>query len=325
MNVQLLPDVIAAYVADHYPVAPPVTAALLRRGFNDTYSIHAADGEKYVFRLYFNDKYYISGPDDFRFELDLLTYLHEHGCSVAPPLPRNDGTLLSTVPTEAGDRYGALFVHIEGAEGITPDATQAAALGEALARIHTVADGFTSPYPRYRFDLCYIAEEPLAHIRAAFARVGREAEVEEAAQAAESLMARIRGASWEGSRFGIVHGDPHAGNVRFRSDGVPVFFDFDHGGYGYRAWDLGTLRRHGSLSGEIWDAFFDAYRNIRPVSPEEEALIPIFQAFRPLWDRGDILAMATAWGEAEEPPSDERLVWIGKALEAAVKAASEQT
>ena len=38
---------------------------LIRRGFNDTYRV-SAGGDVFILRVYFNHKYYIAGPDDFR-------------------------------------------------------------------------------------------------------------------------------------------------------------------------------------------------------------------------------------------------------------------
>jgi Ser/Thr protein kinase RdoA (MazF antagonist) len=38
-------------------------------------------------------------------------------------------------------------------------------------------------------------------------------------------------------RFPIIHGDLHGGNGHFAGPRQLTLFDFDHGGYGWRAYD----------------------------------------------------------------------------------------
>jgi hypothetical protein len=111
-NVQVAAAALVSHLQQSYDLPHPLSCALIRRGFNDTYLVEFPGG-KHVFRLYFNHKYWISGPGDFRFELELLRFVHARGVAVAVPIPRRDGDLLGTFPTASGDRFCALFAFAE--------------------------------------------------------------------------------------------------------------------------------------------------------------------------------------------------------------------
>jgi Ser/Thr protein kinase RdoA (MazF antagonist) len=146
INVQPEPEAVAAHVGDAYGLAGPITAKLLRRGFNDTFRIDATDGTRYAFRVYFHGKYYIDGPDDFRFELELLHFVAERGVPVARPLPL--------------DRCAALFAWPDAAPPEERTTEQARVMGQALGRFHVAADAFSTALPRYCLDLTYLLDRP---------------------------------------------------------------------------------------------------------------------------------------------------------------------
>ena len=109
------------------------------------------------------------------------------------------------------------------------------------------------------------------------------------------LRRRVAETTAAGDAYGIIHGDLHDGNYHFTEAGRPTLFDFDHGGFGWRAYDLAVCKR--SLSEQAWNAFLDSYRSVRPVSETELGLIPTFARVREIWDTGDILAMHAVWGD----------------------------
>ena len=100
------------------------------------------------------------------------------------------------------------------------------------------------------------------------------------------------------------HGDTHGLNARIatagRYAGQAVFFDFDDGGWGYLAYDLAVhlwaqlsfgRRRHA-----IWHAFRAAYGAERPMTPADEAALPVFVAIRHIWLMGEFAAQTALWG-----------------------------
>jgi Ser/Thr protein kinase RdoA (MazF antagonist) len=314
INLQPEPEVVAAHVGAAYELSAPVTATLLRHGFNDTFRIDAGDGARYAFRVYFHGKYYIGAPDDFRFELELLDFVAERGVPVARPRPRGDGELLDVLPMEGGDRCAALFTWADGAPAEERMPEQARAMGEALGRFHVAADGFSTALPRYRLDLTYLLDRPLAGMRTYLQGIGREAEIDAFVPFAEMLRARVLALpTTHAGVFGILHGDPHGGNVHFDDTGRVTLFDFDHGGYGWRIWDVATAL--GDLPGPSRTALLAGYQALRPLADAERAALPVFRALRPLWDRGDILAMRTAWGTEQDAPTDEFTEWLLRALQ----------
>ena len=112
------------------------------------------------------------------------------------------------------------------------------------------------------------------------------------------LAAQVTAVPRERGAYGLIHGDLHNRNFRVTESGALTLFDFDHGGYGWRAYDLATCR--GPLSDEAWCAFLDGYQSVRSLSDAELEIIPTFQKIRPIWDLGDVLAMRSAWGPGDE-------------------------
>jgi Ser/Thr protein kinase RdoA (MazF antagonist) len=296
-NTLIEADMLVPWITSSYDFGDGTVACeLIRRGFNDNYLVRGGQ-ERFVLRVYFNHKYYIASPNDFRFELDLLTYLSECGVPVAYPIQRRDGHTVGTINTPRGTRYAALFCF---AEGVPADkdmgAEQARVLGDTIARLHLAADGFASPHPRYHLNLEYLLDRPMEQITAFLHEHGKEDDprvylphVQELQEEAEALLPRETGA------YGIIHGDLHGGNVHWTQDGKPTLFDFDHGGYGWRAYDLATCK--GSLSEAAWDACLEGYRSVRALTEAEVAAIPLLRKLRPIWDQGDVLGMRPAWAE----------------------------
>jgi Ser/Thr protein kinase RdoA (MazF antagonist) len=297
-NTLIETDTLVPWIASCYDLAPHemIACELIRRGFNDNYLVRAGH-ERFVLRVYFNHKYYISSPDDFRFELNLLTFLDERGVPVAYPFPRRDAKILGTIETPNGKRYAALFCFAEGAPAERDmGGEQARVLGNTIARLHLAADEFVSSHPRYHLNLEYLLDRPMEQITAFLHQHGKEKDlrlylppVQELRNQAEASLPMGEGA------YGIIHGDLHGGNVHWTQDSRPILFDFDHGGYGWRAYDLATCK--GSLSDAAWDACLGGYHALRPLHEAELAAIPLLRKLRPIWDQGDVLGMRPAWGE----------------------------
>ena len=293
-NTQFAPEHIANHVASVYVLTEPITCAFIRRGFNDHYLI-TTPATKYVFRIYFQGKYYIAGADDFRFELELLHHLQQQGIPVAGALPTRRGELLDRLDGPEGTRYCALFQYAEGKERETLTPASGCRLGQIMAQFHAVADAYRPSYTRYHFDLAYLVERPMALIRKVFHHYDREAELEPfLPQLAEwqRLICRI---PMIAPTYGIIHGDPHSGNYRVTEQGEITLFDFDHGGYGWRAYDLAVCK--GNMTDETWRGFMQGYQEVRTLTLEELEAIPAFINVRPIWDKGDMLAMYPVWGE----------------------------
>ena len=293
-NALIEPDVVAAAVAKDFGLPALTSCTLVGRAFNDTYLLRT-DRDRFICRVYLNGKYYIRDSTDFLFELELLEFVRERGVRVAAPLHRRDGELLGRLPGH--DREYAVFEFAEGVEVQSLNTSLARRLGAELARFHCAADEFASPHHRYHLGVEFLLEQPYALIR------GDEARDKlmdlTSVPPLEELIDVIRGLPTSNGSYGLIHADPHPGNVHF-SGNAPTFFDFDHCAYGWRAYDLAVLcldRRDA-----IRDAVLEGYESIRAVSVEERAAFPTFGYIRRIWDEGDILAMRPAWEGRGFPP-----------------------
>lgn len=86
----------------------------------------------------------------------------------------------------------------------------------------------------------------------------------------------------------------HGGNNFFTPDGAITVFDFDHSGFGWRAYDLAAFLW--GAPPERRDAVLAGYEALRPLTAAEKALLPDFLRVRAIWDDGDISAMVDVWG-----------------------------
>jgi Ser/Thr protein kinase RdoA (MazF antagonist) len=287
-------DLAAAY-------GTPIDASsfrLIRHGFNHTYAVESG-GVPFAFRVYLRRKYYVESTNDLRFELKWLRFLRAEGLPVAAPVARADGELLgSTSLFGEEDDHCALFKWATGERHKELSVDEARRLGETMARLHAASDRFHSPHRRYHLDLTYLLHEPLRLIEAYLRSHDRPSNTGAAPRAREygAIIERIRK---EPAAYGLIHGDCHNGNMYFDDAGSLTLFDFDHSGYGWRAYDLATADY--GLSEEVRAALFDGYEAVRPLSAEEKAAIPAFQKLRPLWDIGDVLATPEMWNQGDEP------------------------
>lgn len=294
---------LAQLVEREYAVAAPVRVSLLKRGFNDTYLVTDAAGDRRVLRVYNREKYWIRSASEVRFELDLLDHLAAAGLGVIRPYRRVDGDRLGRLTAPEGERCFALFTHAPGAplyEG-TLTAGQWREFGADIARMHLAMDAFHTGHDRYHLDERILVERPLAGL-AAYAGSGRAAadlaELDKLGKRLTGEFQRLRAVD---GAYGIIHADLHRGNTHIDGDGRLVTFDFDHCGFGLRAYDLVTLYRgpdSPAADRERWAAVLGGYQQVRPLSESEVAGFPVLAACRAMWDIGDWLGATDRNGDA---------------------------
>lgn len=283
---------LARVVERDYRLTGEVSCRFLRHGFNDHFRVFAGE-EEYHLRLYLEGKYYIDGDDDFRSELALTDALADAGCPVARPVRRRDGGLLSVVELAGAERRIALFELASGGVAEERTLAVAATLGDAVARIHTVADNASIPRDRYHLDERYLIRQPIDQLRRAAPGAPELPALE---RLAEELSEFVRSLPRDTPSYGLIHADLHPGNVHFTEHGQATIFDFDHCAFGWRAYDLAPLRM--SLDDERWEAVLEAYEAERTL-PEGLDRIDAFTKMRMLWDIGDMLAMEATWGRSD--------------------------
>ena len=305
MNTIQQSGLLASFISDVYDLPQPVECQFARRGFNDHYSVKSG-GERYFLRIYLNGKYYISGRNDFRFELELLRFLSSSGVPVVRPIANKSGQLLSTIKVPEGERHMGLFEFAEGEPiEITTVEGKAEELGETVATIHVTADAFRTENPRYHMDLHYLIDEPLRLIESHL--LDRDmGDLRFFSTVADDIRNKVGSLAKKKSVYGIIHGDLIPKNIFYSESSGLTFMDFDYGGYGWRAYDLETLLSR--YSNPVRRRIQQGYENVRPLSDLETNLMPIFKILRrDLWDIGDILAMLPAWGKPPDDADDEYL------------------
>jgi len=202
---------LLSYAQEHYEMGRALECHLLDRGWNDTYLIRASSGN-YIVRVYRTGWRSLS---DILYELDMLLHLHGKDVPVSSPLAMKEGSLVSTVNTLEGPRQVVLFTFAEGERPRWPrDETYSRAYGQAVARVHSALDDFTSPHTRFGLDLDHLLENPLRTILPLLSdRPEDQAYLLDLVTVIKQRLDDLPRGELE---WGACHGDFHGGNARIR-------------------------------------------------------------------------------------------------------------
>ncbi|TYS58448.1 phosphotransferase [Sutcliffiella horikoshii] len=296
LNGILNEETLEAALASLYDLAGPISCTFLRRSFNDHYVVNAGD-EKYILRVYLNEKNYIHNLEDIHFELDFLTYLHSQNVPAIPPIISKDNQKLCSIRLENEIRYVALFPFAKG-KPIEPDLTedQALALGEMIGKMHGVSKDFRSKFSRYYLNDKKLLGEPLNQIEVHTCLFGL-GNLNFYRDAAEKLMEGLNRLPIDQETFGLIHGDPNPSNLYFSEINGFSLFDFDHCGFGYRIHDLVVVKL--SYPEDVYDWVVEGYERIRTLQKNEREIIPLYADILLVKKYSDILNMLEVTGADE--------------------------
>jgi len=238
----LAADALAAWIGAQYDLPGPATCRFHRKGICDTYRITAGNQAWYL-KIY---KHGRRTALDVAEEVRLLNHLSDRGVSVAAPLVRRDGRYVSQLDAPEGVRYAVLYTAATGTHGDDGDLGRIRSLGEMVGRVHLCADEMREPYQRTHLDMTHLIDDNLAVIAPFMAHRPDDLAVirqiaEDCRHRVSELLPRTKPA------YGICHGDLHGGDVCYNSDGMPILFDFDSSGCGWRALDIGVF-----LASDAW-------------------------------------------------------------------------
>lgn len=284
---------LARLLEADYSLPGPAACKLLRRGFNDHYSVTAGSA-RYLLRVYHATKHWVHGEGDIRFELGLLAHLREQGGGAACAIPRRGGELLGRLEAPEGMRRYALFEYAPGKAAGDMTADRCRAMGDLMARLHLAADRFSTSDTRFSLDAGWLVDIPLRSLAPYLDRLSPED-----AGFVQSVGARIKerlaALAPEPGAWGIIHGDLHSGNCHVTEAGEITLFDFDHCGYGWRGYDLACFLWGREEAERL--ACLEAYESVRPLSPAEAAALPTLYKARIFWDNLDLLSFVHMWGD----------------------------
>jgi Ser/Thr protein kinase RdoA (MazF antagonist) len=240
--------------------------APLHKGENQTYVVTTPSG-RVVLRRYRTGRY---TPTEVMAELEWLAALAGL-VPVVPALATRDGTRCVVREGEPVEIYAA-FAYVPGNEPDPPTPSDFRRLGRLLRQLHAasarVLRTYASHWPGYerpRYDLATTVDGPLEQLLATPLLNASQR------RRCEGLAARLRELyrACDPDTKSFVHADLHFGNVLV-ADGTWTLLDFDECGFGFHAFDLGTVRFHAKARGQAdgWRAFLGGYGEPRPAAAE---------------------------------------------------------
>lgn len=235
---------ISALVAGEYGLGTPSDCTLLSLGMNEVYRVDLPAGP-YALRIHGENKWWLEDEGSVRFELDLLTHLHDHGVRCRPRC--RDATAISWAgfSTTAPNADTRCSPGLRDSGGSTKE--HARLIGRVIAEIHVWSDRFQTELPR----------------------VATELRVE-----IERIRDRLRAFDPGPTGWGIIHGDPQDLNYHLTADGKIKIFDFDLCGFGWRAYDFACY--YTRIAERFRQSALDGYESVRPLSLVEREMIPTF-------------------------------------------------
>ncbi|RED63307.1 phosphotransferase enzyme family protein [Cohnella lupini] len=286
-------EALGPVLIDLYEIGNIIECRFLMNGLNDTYLLKTSSG-KYILRIY---KANWRNKAEVLFEVELLNHLIMKEIPVASPLIKRDGGYLTEIVASEGQRFAVLFTFAEGGYSDTKEGCDL--YGEQVARMHLAMDDFKSDQLRFSIDLNHLLDQPIQSIRNSLAH--RPEDMDYLDSLSKLLWNRVDEISSE-LEWGVCHGDLHGYNVHFHENSL-THFDFDCGGYGWRAYDIsvflwskvrGKQKEH--FNNELWSTFLESYQKNKVLSEYDLKAIPLFVAIREIWLMGLHIGSSHIWG-----------------------------
>jgi len=265
------------WLAEHFDLPGEPEVSILRAYTNDVYLVTTCGGRCVL-------KVYGAGwrlDSEIRFEIDLLDHIASRGVLVARPIDGANGEVLQFVTGNGRQRQAVLFEYAAGEKPAPPFSPgMYEREGKAVAALHRAGDDFATPYERRTLNLTTLIDEPLALVQS----LGIDDSTMQAiVEFSRRVRARLEAFIAAGLDWGICHGDLTFDNLHVTGDGDFVWYDFDSGGFGWRAidvqgWAYGRPERH-----DRWQAFLRGYREIRPLGDNDIAAAPFLCAAQEIW------------------------------------------
>jgi Ser/Thr protein kinase RdoA (MazF antagonist) len=285
-------DALLDRITAAYSVGAPVSCQLLRPGSNDTYLVTTLE-DQFVARVYGEHWRSFS---EIHYEIDLLHHLAARGTSVSLPIAGDDGVVARPLQAPEGTRYLVLFTRAPGRPLVWTDPEHCYLAGRVAAELHTASDDFESSHARFRMDLDYLVDEPLAAVRPFLAHRPNDLRY------VETFAARVRAsaaaANEAGLDWGVCHGDLGNRNIHVADDGTLTVIDFDLAAPGPRAYDFVAAEWLGSYEREVpvFAEFLRGYTEKRQLAEADRSAVPIYHGISRLWTVGLDARNARRWG-----------------------------
>lgn len=281
-------DKIKQLIINLYGISEPLDCTFIRRSFNDHYLIQT-NNKKYILRVYLNNKYYINDINDFKFELELLTFLASRNIPVSYPIKNKDNMFISKILHNNESRFITLFSFAEGSPINTAlDRNLAIRLGESIANLHKTSNEYKSNYKRYRIDLNYLINEPIEMLQE-YANKHELSDYNFFTPYTKYLYSQLQELPVNNEAYGIIHGDLNPSNMHLDNNGNITLFDFDHCAYGWRIHDLAVIKL--CFEKSTYESILDGYASKKNLSKAETSLIEVYSKALIIRKYKDVLSM----------------------------------
>ncbi len=292
----LSPQALIDEILPGFGIGPVCECRFYSGGFNHTYRVKTVGGSTYYLRAY---RISWRTSADIAYELDVLYHLKQKGFPAARPIRYQDGQPFCTVSAPEGQRTLALFSEAPGPE-VSYDhepEKMAERYGQAVAQMHNALADFHSPNRRFHLDLDFFTVQPLKTIEPFLTQ--RPDDWAYVQDFASKLRQRILAFPAQALELGSCHGDLQGYHANVDPDGTLTFYDFDCGGFGFRAYDLAVFLWCCRLQEAVaarWEPFLKGYRQTRAVNDLDVRAVPIFVCARYLWHMGVHTLNSYDWG-----------------------------
>lgn len=235
---------------------------------NSNYFVQNDDGREFVLTLFEE-----LNAEEAAFLAPLLQHLQQAGVSVAAPLTANNGSSLLTL----SDKPAQLAPRIVGTHPQPVTVAQCTAMGQALATLHLAL----KKYPLKRHNAhglkWWQAEAKKARAKmTAIEQLLLDTVLDDFEETIEDF---------DDLPKGLIHGDLFRDNTLFDGDKLTAILDFSEAGKDYWLLDIAiTLNDFCSdwpnvnFNPELCQAFIDAYQQVRPLTDDEQEVLPTFLA-----------------------------------------------
>jgi Ser/Thr protein kinase RdoA (MazF antagonist) len=277
----LQPKALVSEVLSCYSIGDVKECQFWRRGLSDVYLVETLQ-KQYILRI---SHCHWRSKSEIDFELALLDFLHQQCLPVAYPLRTRSGDLSIELNAPEGKRYASLFIYAPGCVPIGDlNPTQAAKLGETVAKIHQAGVKFSCDAARKPLTLDYLLDDSWKSIAPFLKHRPQDFEYLEGAIA--DVKRQLEDFPQQPPYWAICWGDPHSGNAHFTPDDQVTLFDFDQCGYGWRAFDIGKFRQvalNTGISRRVREAFLNGYQSVSAIAEFEVFAIPAFTQTAHVW------------------------------------------
>jgi Ser/Thr protein kinase RdoA (MazF antagonist) len=276
---------LARLAAEWYGLSPECTLELYPLTENWTYRIANGSEEPKVLRLYRPEG---RPPEEILSELAWMNAIRQDQPTLVPEVigTPEGGEVLELVRDPLPSCFGVMFGCAPGHEPADDElAAWFPKLGAITARLHRHARAWQPPswFERPHWDLSTtLGDRP--HWGPWHKSVEDPDERRQLGRLADVVSSRLARFGTRPARFGLVHADLRLANLLVDGERLTVI-DFDDCGFSWFMYDLAcalTFNEGRPDVGELIGGWVEGYRQIEPLSDEDEAEIPTFLMLRRL-------------------------------------------